>query len=161
MSIVRVVAGAMTGALREVRQNSHAWSYTIRGFDGSPYIDRTLFPRVLGHRVMLHKIWRADEDPWLHNHPWRTARFLIVSGGYAERRLVNGLTVHRQLRPGDVNTLDSATYHRVDHVEPNTWTLGLIGERCQDWGFMVGGKHVPHAEYFAQRRHITKSEGRS
>jgi hypothetical protein len=154
---IHLLAGAITGALREIPKNDQLWSYTIHGFDGSPYIDRTLFPRVLGRRLILHKIWRADEDPWLHNHPWRTARFLIISGGYTERRLVDGVIVHRQLRPGEVNELDASTYHRVDHAEPNTWTLGLIGERCQDWGFLVDdSRFVTSASYFASRGHIPK-----
>lgn len=163
MSVIRrSLLGALAGALGELKDNSFAWSYTIRGFDNSPYITRTLLPRLLHHRVMVHKIWRADADQWLHNHPWRTARFLVVSGGYKERRLVDGAVVHRDLKPGDINELDAATYHRVDHVEPNTWTIGLIGERVQDWGFLVDDRHVPHAEFFAKQQHrIAKSEGKS
>lgn len=143
---------ALSAALAEVPRNSHAWTYTIAALDGSPYLTRTLLPRLGRHRVMLHRIHRKDADPWPHNHPWRDARFLVLSGGYTEER--DGAT--RVLRPGDVNALTAETFHRVTHVEPNTWTLGLIGERVQDWGFRVDEVLVPHAEYFAQQRYADR-----
>ena len=138
-------------SLAAVPQNSDAWTYTIHGFDGSPYLTRTLLPRIGEHRVMLHQIHRPDADRFLHNHPWATAQFLILAGGYVEHRLVGDEVVTRMLAPGDVNSLDADTFHRVDSVQPGTWTLGLIGERVQDWGFLVDGVVVPHAEYFASK----------
>lgn len=155
MTVTRMLLGAISGALSELPRNSNLWSYVIRGFDGSPYITRTLLPRALGHRLMIHKIWRADADRWLHNHPWRTAKFLVATGGYTERRLVDGRTVHRRLGPGDLNELDASTFHRIDHVEPNTWTIGLIGERCQDWGFLVEGEFVESSVYFTRHQYTS------
>ena len=151
---------SLSSALSLVQQNSHAWTYTIRGFDGSPYITRTLLPRIGAVRPMLHRIWRADADPHCHNHPWATAQFLILSGGYVEHRLAGDETLMRTLRPGDVNNLDADTFHRVDSVLPDTWTLGLVGERVQDWGFMVDGVLVPHAEYEARKGYVA-SQGAS
>jgi hypothetical protein len=149
----RMLLAAASSALGEVPQNSHAWTYTIWGFDKSPYITRTLLPRLGGRRLMLHRIWRADYDKWLHNHPWSRASFLIVSGGYTEERLVDGEVVRFVLKPGDVNHLNASTFHRIVSIEPNTWTLGLIGERVQDWGFLVDGALVPWREYFARQGH--------
>ena len=128
------------------------WAYTIRGADGSPYVDRVLLPRVLGRRVILHRIYRADRDPWMHNHPWRTARFLILSGGYAEERpAIDGGRNTRWLGPGDVNRLHASDFHRIVHVVPNTCTIGWIGDRCQDWGFLVDDRDLVSAEsYFAR-----------
>lgn len=153
-----MLLAAFSAALGEVPQNSHAWTYTIWGLDKSPYITRTLLPRIRGRRLMLHRIWRADTDRWLHNHPWATAEFLIVSGGYTEERLVDGRVVTSVLKPGDVNRLDASTFHRITEIEPNTWTVGLIGERVQDWGFLVEGVLVPWREYFAQQGHAQVSE---
>ncbi len=145
---------ALSAALAEVSKNDLAWTYTICGFDGSPYITRTMLPRAFGYRPLVHKIWRADEDSHMHNHPWMTARFMIVSGGYVEERMVDGRVRERRLRVGDVNALDAGTFHRVAHVEPNTWTVGIVGERVQDWGFMVDGEVVPWQHYFARRDHV-------
>jgi hypothetical protein len=155
-------------------ENKDLWTYTIRGFDGSNYITRTLFPRVGDLRPILHHIHREDADEWMHNHPWATAQFLILSGGYTEERRIEpvipdtagGIQITKY-GPGDVNRLTSSTYHRVTHVEPDTWTFGLVGDRVGDWGFLVRNErgvlqHVPHAEYFKQRGHfIEKSDSKS
>jgi hypothetical protein len=131
----------------------HRLSYTIQGFDGSPYITRTLLPRIGDQRVMLHHIHQPDTDRWLHNHPWQSATFRILSGGYVEERLVSGEIVTRAYRPGDVNSLTADTFHRIVSIEPDTWTIGVVGPRVQDWGFLVDGKIVLSADYFAQRQH--------
>lgn len=156
--IRRMLLAALSAALAEVPQNSHAWTYTIWGFDKSPYLTRTLLPRIGGRRLMLHRIHREDADHWMHNHPWSRASFLIVSGGYTEERLVDGEVVQFKLRPGDVNRLDASTFHRIVSIEPNTWTIGLIGEHVQDWGFLVEGTLVPWREYFARQGHAQVKE---
>lgn len=145
-------------SLRDVPENTVAWTYTILGFDRSKYLTRTLLPRAGGRRPLIHNIHRDDLDPHPHNHPWNEAHFAIAAGGYTEER--DG--VRRILRPGDVNRLLAGTFHRVTDVLPDTWTIGLAGERVQDWGFLVDGAVVPHAEYFARKGHvIVKSEGKS
>ncbi len=157
-TIKRAGLAAIQAALGEVPQNGHAWTYHIRGFDGSPYLSRTLFPRVLGARPLLHRIWRADADRHLHNHPWEWARFLIVSGGYTEDRLAGTEVIRTALLPGDVNHISRHTLHTVVDVLPNTWTIGIVGRRVQDWGFFVDGAIVPHKEYFARHNHDQVSE---
>lgn len=155
--MIRQILGAIAGALAELPRNDHLWSYTIQGFDGSPYIDRTLLPRIRGYRVMLHKLHRGDQDRWLHNHPWRTAKFLIAAGGYVEERIVNGKRTVRRLTAGDVNTLDAGDFHRIIEVATGTWSIALVGERCQEWGFLVDDQRlVPSAEYFASKQYVSK-----
>ena len=96
MSLVSTVGrmgmAALQSALGELPRNDRAWSYVI-GTGGVPYITRTLLPRVAGRRPMLHRIHRPDADAHLHNHPWRTCRSFILSGGYTEERLVDGEVV--------------------------------------------------------------------
>ena len=151
---------ANVAARRE--KNDEFFSCVIRSFDGDPYITRTLFPRGGGdHRTVIHQIHRADFDPHVHNHPWRTARFMILAGGYVEERLVDssesfgkqGRIVERRLGPGDVNELDATTFHRISSVEPGTWSIGVLGPRVQDWGFLVDGALVGWRDYFAQKGH--------
>lgn len=146
MTPIRMLMAAAQAALAEMPKNDSAWSYTIRGFDGDPYISRTLLPRLGAIRPVLHRIHRADADPYPHNHPWRWAKFLIVSGGYIEER--EGHEYPRILKPGDVNHLTADTFHRVSYVWPNTWTLGLLGPREQSWGFKVDGEVIESGEFF-------------
>lgn len=142
-------------------KNDLLYTYTIFGFDQSPYLTRTLFPRVGDVRPILHYIHRPDADPHLHNHPWKTAEFVVLTGGYTEERLVDGRPVERTLRPGDSNRLDAETFHRVSSIEPDTWTFGIVGERVQTWGFLVDGEIVPFHEYFALRGHVAPIGGMS
>ena len=152
---------ALSAALGEVPNNSHAHTYTIFGLvDKSPYLTRTLLPRLGAHRPVIHRIWRPDADEHMHNHPWAHASFLIVSGGYVEERLGSPVPVRTTYHPGDVNHLTKDTFHRIVDVEPNTWTLGLLGPREQSWGFLVNGKTVPFREYFALHGHVSE-EGAS
>ena len=128
-------------------------TYTISNGE-TPYITRTLFPRVGPMRPMLHQIHRADADEALHNHPWRTATSLILSGGYTEERLVGDEKVQFTYGPGDVNRLDAGTFHRISAIEPNTWTMLVVGERMQSWGFLVPGEgFVESSAYFARTGH--------
>lgn len=152
---------ALSTALAAVPQNGQAWTYTINGRDGSPYITRTLLPRIGAERVLLHQIHRPDADPYLHNHPWATARFLVLTGGYVEHRLVGDEVITRTLVSGDINSLDADTFHRVDSVLPNTWTLGLVGPRVQAWGFLVDGKIELSADYFARVGYTANAPGLS
>ncbi len=143
---------AITAASSE---NGDLWTYTIKSIAGDPYLTRTLLPRVAGRRPVLHRIHRADNERHLHNHPWATATFRILAGGYTEERLVDGAIVERVLRPGDENDLTASTFHRVRDVLPGTWTFGLLGERTQDWGFLVDGVFVPHKEYFIAAGYVS------
>ena len=156
MSITTASLAAIQSFLGELPRNDRAWSYTIHGYDGVPYVTRSLLPRVLGHRVLIHRIWRPDSDLHCHNHPWETAHFLIASGGYVEERS-DGST--RSYRVGEVNSLNRRDFHRVTHVQPNTYTVGVVGKRVQDWGFLVFGRLVPHKEFFSSRSYVPASEG--
>jgi hypothetical protein len=158
VKLLRPALAAISAFCAELPENQHAWTYHIRGLDRSLYLSRTIGPRVLGARPLLHRIWREDQDRYLHNHPWAWASFLIVSGGYVEERLVDGRIEPRVYLPGDVNRLDASTLHRVRKVWPDTWTIGIAGPRVQEWGFLVDGVMVEHKKYFASIGHEQLSE---
>lgn len=59
--------------------------------------------------------------------------------------------VARSLRRGDVNRVDLGELHRITRVLPGTCTVGLLGERCAAWGFLVDDRDlVPAPVYFAR-----------
>jgi hypothetical protein len=155
-ALVRASLAGVQAALAELP--SLVRTRTFFGAD-SAYLTRTNFPRVLGVQPLLHRIWRADEDPDPHNHPWLYATFLVVSGGYTdERRLQNFTgewrTERTLLRPGDLNKLENTTFHRAVDVLPNTCTIGLTGPIVQDWGFLVDGKVIPNRDYLRSKGRI-------
>jgi hypothetical protein len=159
MSIRTAFLAAVSAFCAELPENQRAWTYHIRGVDRSLYLSRTIGPRLFGCRPLLHRIWREDRDDVMHSHPWAWARFLILSGGYVEERLLaTGHTKITTFAPGDVNHINASTVHRVRTVWPNTWTVGIVGPRVRDWGFLVDGAIVPHKDYFAQLGHEQLSE---
>jgi hypothetical protein len=114
----------------------------IWGEDGTPYLLRIYiwdwFRRWLPG-VFLHYFFRGDLDRELHNHPWTSAWSLIIWGGYTEERRIDAHgTIRTQVfRPGDVNTITVHDYHRVDMLRKGggCWTLFVVGNRTQEWGF--------------------------
>lgn len=128
-------------------------AYTIYGLDGSPYLTRVRGPRIGGRRWIAHRIWRPDAERVPHNHPWRTARFRVLSGGYVEERLdvASGRRTTRRLGVGDVNVLSCDDFHRIVEVLPETCTLGTVGEKLPDWGFWVDGEGLVDRETYQAR----------
>jgi hypothetical protein len=119
----------------------------IEGADGDVYLSRY---RLLefgksGPRIYLHAIRRSDEDPELHNHPWRTSLSFILAGGYFEERRVpygvprgfdgDCLLLKREIRPFTFNRIDANTFHRVDLRDGVSWSLFFAGPTMQTWGF--------------------------
>lgn len=94
-----------------------------------------------GARLLLHEILRPDADPRLHNHPWRWAVALVISGGYAELRLTDFAGARHGLtwrRPWRVYRLTGKDFHRIaDLKERASWSLFLHGPRRQRWGFLA------------------------
>lgn len=90
--------------------------------------------------IRIHKIQRADADPYLHDHPWDW-RTIILFGSYVEED-VFGNKVTRSA--GDTKGSNAETFHRVDSVSPGgVWTMFITGRRRNNWGFMIPKNGVP------------------
>lgn len=155
--IPRLLYYAMRAGLAPAWRLSHA--------NGAPYLDRTVLwgadclenhsPAAPSH-AFVHQIHAADGDRHMHDHPWVWAVAVVLSGGYTENRhygtwSANGcepVPTRCEYREGDVNILRPGDYHSIVSVLPDTSTLFLCGREASDWGFLVDGVHVPHAEYF-------------
>lgn len=84
-------------------------------------------------RFRLNKIKAPDIAPWLHNHPYEFCWSLILNGGYTHEFAViqaDGTLGPREMktfRSGDVNFMPHSTFHRIDSVEPETYTQIFFG----------------------------------
>lgn len=117
----------------------------LHAFDGSLYLTRyaILDESDEGNRVWLHHFHSGDEDREPHNHPFKYGVSLILSGSYMEERLripfKPGWAHMRwtRYRAGDLNFVDSTTYHRV-HLESGeeAWSLFVTGPIVAPWGFL-------------------------
>lgn len=99
----------------------------------------------------LHRIYRADKDRDLHNHPWSRAESYVLWGGYAECVFssTNDSFWPTYYYRGDRSFLAflSGKYHRITHVLPNTWTLFMAGPRDREWYFWTENGPVVWYEY--------------
>jgi len=127
--------------------------------------------------ILLHRFHRSDDDLALHNHPWRWAISLILAGGYREeKRVVEATTDPRQVaydkggayesldrghhvevrefHPGDINVLTSDTFHRVDLLDTDAWSLFITGPKFASWGFWDrdDGSYTPWRTFIARKR---------
>jgi hypothetical protein len=114
----------------------------ICGQNQEPYLERYHLMRLpFGIQVYLHRFVDSDPGRALHNHPWRSALSLVLSGQYAETRLGNSAQNYclqkRIIRAGSLNLIGGDTYHRIN-LKPGeqAWTLFIHSASHRSWGFL-------------------------
>lgn len=85
--------------------------------------------------VFLHRFHRSDEDVALHNHPWAWGLAFVLVGGYVEERRVGDRVLRRKVKPWRFNLVTAETFHRVDLLEEDAWTLFIAGPKRATWYF--------------------------
>lgn len=102
--------------------------------------------------VRVHHICRGDQARHMHSHPW-DARTIIMDGWYFEQTRPSGKgKVSRYREQGYTGRLRPGDYHRINCVPiGGVWTLFFTWCTVEDWGFLVNGTHVPHADYLRDR----------
>lgn len=132
-----------------IRQAAKTPHYHLPG-----YMDRWWLLRLGWLKVRVHHIKRKDLDRHLHDHPWRTARTIIMRGHYWEKRRVGDSSLEVLRIAGDTALLRQSMYHSITYVpRDGVWTLFFTWRRLDrdaeegDWGFLVNGQHVPWREY--------------
>ena len=128
----------------------------INGPDQQPYLERYHLLRLpFGYRVYLHRFVASDPGRGLHNHPWRHARSLVLSGRYQETRMLQANSdnaLHRRwLQAGRWNYIPGTVYHRIN-IAPGSecWSLFLHAPKSRDWGFIRRESYQDHNEVVTQ-----------
>jgi hypothetical protein len=131
--------------------------------DGKLYLERyrvfgwTEGSTWRGPSLYLHRFRLPDQDVAPHNHPWKWARSLILSGGYTEERShASGMILiddgKRRLSAGSLNRIGAGTFHRITEIHGETWTLFLVAPKSRSWVFWVSRRGpVPWRERLAER----------
>lgn len=127
-----------------------------------------VYPRGVG--IYLHRFHQDDEAGPLHSHPFSWMVSLILLGGYREERMTSEVNAsadqqlvrcieRREYRPGDLNVMTSDTFHRVDLLEGEAWSLFIVGDRTADWGFWdrVTGRFTHWRSFIESFREEKKS----
>lgn len=84
---------------------------------------------------------------------------MILWGAYSEeRRQPNDTVTRRAYHTGDINHIEAATYHRVDLITPEVWTLFVTGPKVSSWSFWDRhtGVVTPWRDFVAAHRDITR-----
>jgi hypothetical protein len=126
---------------------------TVEAF-APPRVRQVVIPTE-DHGLYLHHFHRGDDEPELHSHPWRWAVSLILAGGYIEeRRLGTHCVKRRTVRPGSVVVLRASTFHRVELLEHDAWSLILTGPKRDEWGFwnMATDRFLEHRAFIREIR---------
>lgn len=116
-------------------------------------------------RIYLHKFYRGDEDPHLHDHPWRFTSFILTRGYFEETPhfyydllpndhvpvvFVRGEDYFkRKFYPRFSLLRRPATWkHRVIlKDEKPVWTLVRTGKKERSWGFWIKNVLCPWRQY--------------
>lgn len=119
-------------------------------------------------RIYLHKFYKGDEDPHLHDHPWPFTSVILGRGYWEETSDQDGLTAQGcgtdlcyTLGPNNEHRVQKwykrfsilkrpATWkHRVvlDDLDEPIWTLIKTGVKERSWGFWIMGKLCPWKNY--------------
>jgi len=106
-----------------------------------PYLERYYLCTLLGYRFYIHRFVGSDPDRGLHDHPWKKAYSIILSGYYFEENRMGGKRVRW------FNSLTGDTFHRVvlpfafvdnklTNKQSPCWTLFFHTARdVKRWGF--------------------------
>ncbi len=138
------------------RLSAYCRCRVINGPDCQPYLERYHLLRLpFGYRVYLHRFVASDPGRGLHNHPWKRALSLVLSGAYEETRMLNAEADNRLqrrwLRAGRVNLISGDVFHRIN-LPPNSecWSLFIHAPKAKSWGFIQQREYRDHNEIVAQ-----------
>jgi len=115
---------------------------------GSDYLHRWyVIPRNPFCNVYLHKFYRGDADPEMHDHPWDN-RSYVLEGSYREQTPTGDFV----RRSGDVIERKADALHRIEVMGRGpVITLFFTGPKVRDWGFMCADGWMPWESFIKQR----------
>lgn len=109
-----------------------------------------------GMNLRVHHILTSDNDRHMHDHPWPSTS-IILAGGYweilpADQSQDPALDETHRIRvwrgPGTVTSRKATDRHLVELPDGKTsWSLFLMGEYEQKWGFYTPEGKVYWREY--------------
>lgn len=108
--------------------------------------------------LYVHKIYKADEDLHLHNHPWNFA-VVCLSGSYAEEVEKDKKRGMVFVRPWTFRMRTKEDFHKIRRMFSECVTTLVLtwGEKTV-WGYDVSGKFVDFETYRFQKNFDTKTE---
>lgn len=125
-----------TTAAKAKEYSSPRWAFMLRrkiGAGGDIYLDRLYIIQTPLFGIMLHRIYRPDNQRDLHDHPWNFLSILLL-GNYVED------TLEGPKFRCTFNYKRAEDRHSIREVSRSpVWTLVFTGRKRRVWGFWVDG----------------------
>ena len=151
----------MRAGIRNIGENSPRWAFlkwlTIQGPDGGLYLKRLRIIQTPWFGLFWHRIYTADGDQDLHDHPYDFIAF-IARGWYSEELMAGPDDPCRDPRGRTLrqrhwfNFKRATELHRIRHVSrAPVWSFLLVGPRKRVWGFQTPAGWVDEVTYRSAR----------
>lgn len=115
----------------------------IKSKNGELHFERYAIFTSTYFNIFIHKIYKADEDEYLHNHPWNIFT-IILKGSYTEL-LESGKNVRNIFNCGYRNR---NAYHKILKLNSDLIvTLALTFGKRNGWFYLINGKKISNNEY--------------
>lgn len=106
--------------------------------------------------VYIHRIYKADDDKFLHDHPWDYFS-MILKGSYTEMYCNVIVNYTRRLDPGNWGFNKATRFHKIYELNSESvTTLFITCRRKRDWGYHIGQCWVQHEAYRKNKDNIAE-----
>lgn len=113
--------------------------------NGKPYLERYYLGKIFNRTFYLHRFLQKDAERNVHNHPWKKGGSFILAGSYVQLKAVDlcpweneSGAILKKEKIRIFNSVNGNSFHRIDKVVPNTWTLFFHSNRLnrKHWGYL-------------------------
>lgn len=121
----------------------------IRSKKGDLHFERFALFETTYASLYLHTIYRADQDPNLHSHPWNFVT-VVLRGAYWAR----GEKDLKLKSPGSWSYMSREGFHKIDEiVDGPVRTLFFAYGKRQPWYYLMDdGSQMSPPDYRERRR---------
>ena len=115
----------------------------IKSKTGEIHFRRYLLFSTPWFHCYLHRIYKADQDLHLHNHPWNFWG-MVLWGGYLEKTS-EGIKTRGFLSCGGGNR---KYFHKIEEmITSPTTTLFFVGKKTYPWGYKTSEGIIEQSVY--------------
>lgn len=110
--------------------------------------------------VYIHRIFMADNDMFMHDHPWDYFS-MVLHGSYNEITPDTMRPGHAKdviLLPGFCTKRKAESFHKIGTLNTESvTTLFITGRRRREWGFKVGENWIQHEVFRKNKKQYEES----
>ena len=115
----------------------------IKSKDGVLHFRRWEILKTRWGSIWIHGIYKEDQDPYLHNHPWDFIS-VVLFGKYLEKTEDKFITQSF----GKINVRDGSKYHKIFKLyTKSVYTLFIVSNVKREWGYNKDGEFISNENY--------------